>query len=475
MSAGRPLRVFFATSEVAPLVKVGGLGDVARALPRALAGRGHDVRLFLPGYAGLPDGRRVGTVAVAAGASRAEFTVDDLGDHDGVRYLTLRTPQHPDWERPEGYVEKDLSSFVLFSRAVAELAVRSATPPDAVHCNDWHVGHVPAYLRTLDAAPRTVMTIHNLAYQGLFPHDKADELDLTRYGTGNLLAQGIRYADAVTTVSGRYRDETLAPAHGVGMQGLLRARGEDYHGILNGVDYDDFDPATDPHLPAPFDVRDLAGKAVAKRVLQRRSGLDTDPDVPLFAFVGRLVDQKGVDLLLEGIDEIAALGLQLVVVGVGAEYERAMHRAARYHPNVAYHPDSGEAVARLAYAGSDAFLAPSRFEPCGLAPLIALRYGSVPVVRRVGGMAETVAATGLGFSFDGYRAPDLVALLAEVVARRADRGTWARLRERGMRARFSWDEAAGRYEELYVRVPVGVGAPAQGTGREDDSGAGQPT
>ncbi|MEW2383586.1 glycogen synthase [Micromonospora sp. NPDC047707] len=444
-----PLRVLFATSEVAPLVKVGGLGDVAQALPKALAARGHRVDLVLPGYAGLPAGRPVGTVPVAAGRVRARFHVTDLGDHDGVRYLTLGSDAHPDWERPEGYVERHLASFVLFSRAVAELATHPAHRPDAVHCNDWHVGHVPAELRRRPAAPRSVLTIHNLAYQGLFPYDKATELGLTGYGTGNLLAQGIRYADAVTTVSPRYRDETLTPAHGSGLHHLLRSRGGDYHGILNGVDYHHFDPSTDRFLPARYDVDDLAGKAVNRAALQRASGLPVDPDVPLFAFVGRLVPQKGVEALLEGIDEIAALGIQLVVVGTGAGYERAFVRAARWHPGVAFHPDSREAAARLAYAGSDAFLAPSRYEPCGLAPLIALRYGSVPVVRRVGGMAETIGESGLGIAYDGDRPADLVAAVRAAVTRHADTAGWAALRDRGMRARFTWDDAARRYEALY--------------------------
>lgn len=471
MSGDERLRIFFATSEVAPLVKVGGLGDVAQALPRTLARRGHDVRLFLPGYVGLPAGRTVGHIPVAAGRTSAVFEIADLGDHEGVRYFTLRADQHRDWERPEGYVERHLASFVLFSRAVGKLAFRPGEQPDAVHCNDWHVGHIPAYLHTREDRPRTVLTIHNLAYQGLFPHDKAVELDLTRYGTGNLLAQGIRHADAVTTVSGRYRDETLGPAHGSGLHGLLRARGGDYLGILNGVDYDEFNPAVDRHLPARYDVDDLAGKAVAKQALQERSNLPVDPDVPLVAFVARLVSQKGVESLLEGIDEIAALDLQLVVVGLGAEFEAAFHRVARYYPHIAFHPDSGESIARLAYAGSDAFLAPSRFEPCGLAPLIALRYGSVPIVRHVGGMVQTVAQTALGFHFDGDRPDDLISVLRTVLRRYADQAAWGELRDRGMRARFSWEEAAGHYERLY-RGEVTAPRRAVTTGDEDGAGGG---
>jgi len=457
-----PLRVHFATSEVSPLVKVGGLGDVAQALPKALAGRGHRVDLFLPRYTGLPRGRKVAELDVAAGTARVRFEVADQGEYDGVRYHTVGTADQLPWDRPEGYVEKDLASFVLFSRAVARMSMRHGWRPDAVHCNDWHVGHVPAYLRSLNAPCRTVLTIHNLAYQGLFQHSMAGELGLTEYGVGNLLAEGITHADAVTTVSDRYRDETLSPLRGCGLDGLLRQRGDDYSGVLNGVDYDQFDPGTDPHLPARYDLGDLAGKAVCKVELQRTSGLPVDPAVPLFAFVGRLVKQKGVELLLESIDELAALDAQFVFVGRGDRFERIFARAARFYPNIAFHPDSREPVARLAYAGSDLFLAPSEFEPCGLAPLIALRYGSVPVVRRVGGLVQTVADPGLGLSFAGNDRAQLRGTLRDGIERYRGGQEWARLRDRAMRARYTWDEAAASYERLYR--PSGAG-PEEGRSR----------
>ncbi len=445
------LRVFFATSEAYPLVKVGGLGDVSYALPRSMARRGHRVLVFLPRYTGLPAGTRLGELTVRTGSVADVFEVAEQGEYGGVRYYTVGRPDGAAWDPPEGYVEKDLYSYVLFSRAVAQLAVHPDWRADVVHCNDWHVGHVPAYLRTLAAPCRTLMTIHNLFYQGHFHNDEAVELGLADYGTGNLLAQGIAHADVVTTVSRRYRDETLTPAHGFGLQDLLRSRGEDYHGLLNGIDYGEFDPATDPHLVANYDVHDVTGKAANKAALQRTCGLPEDRGVPLFAFVGRLVRQKGVELLLDGIDEIATLDIQLVVVGRGALYERAFQRATRHYRNVAVRLDSGETAARLAYAGSDAFLAPSEFEPCGLAPLIGLRYGSVPVVRRVGGMAETVAETGLGFAFDGGSVADLMTAMRTLVSHHADPTTWARLRERGMLARFSWDDTAASYEQLYRR------------------------
>lgn len=446
------LRVHFATSEVFPLVKVGGLADVASALPKALAQRGHDMQLFLPGFAGLAPGEPVLRLTVDAGRAAETFDVSYQGVYDQVRYYTVGLAGGRRWDPPEGYVEKDLASYVLFSRAVAELAVRPPWRADVVHCNDWHVGHLPAYLRTLDGAGASLMTIHNLAYQGLFTGDQAGELGLARYGTGNLLAQGIAHADLVTTVSGRYRDETLTPRHGAGLHDVLRSRGADYLGVLNGLDYDEFDPSTDPHLVERFDAAHPDGKAANKEHLQAISGLRPDPDRPLFAFVARLVGQKGADLVMEALDEIEQLGVDLVVLGRGADYEVSFRRAARFHPWLSYVEDSGEKEARLAYAGSDAFLAPSRYEPCGLAPLIALRYGSVPVVRRTGGMADTIGAGDLGFAFDGYDTASLVDAMREALAAYRMPERWAALRHRGMSAEFGWDAAAQQYEDLYRRA-----------------------
>lgn len=471
----RPLRVFFVTSEVFPLIKVGGLADVSSALPKALAGRGHDVRLFLPHYTGLPRGERVLQLTVDAGEVAETFDVAHQGSVGQVQYYTVGPAGGRHWDPPEGYVEKDLSSYVLFSRAVAELAVRpryrlGPGQVDVVHCNDWHVGHVPPYLRSISgpgAACRSLMTIHNLVYQGLFTDEQADVLGMSRYGTGNLLAQGIAHADLVTTVSEGYRDETLTARLGAGLHEVLRSRGGDYHGVLNGVDYDEFDPASDPYLVQCYDAEHMDGKAANKLHLQAISGLRPDPARPLFAFVARLVGQKGVDLVLEALDDLDRLGVDLVVLGRGAEYEVSVRRAARYHPWLSYLEASSEKDARLAYAGSDAFLAPSRYEPCGLAPLIALRYGSVPVVRRTGGMADTIGGGygRLGFTFDDCTPDGLLGAVQEVLTTYRTPDRWAALRRRGMRAEFRWDTAAARYEQLYrlsLRRPGPTPEPSPG-------------
>ena len=447
------LTVFFATSEVFPLVKVGGLADVSHALPSALARLGHEVSVFLPRYRTLPTGDVLAQLGVRANNVREKFELAAQGTFEGVRYYTLGFSDGRPWDPPEGYVEKDLTNYVLFSRAVADLALQPDWRADVVHCNDWHVGHVPAYLRTIDGPrPRTVLTIHNLNYQGLFEPEIASALGVTSYGAGNLLSQGITGADVVTTVSPRYRDETLTPLFGAGLHDVLAARDADYHGVLNGVDYTEFDPSTDQHLTARYDVDDLDGKARNKQHLQRTSGLPVDPEVPVFSFIARLVPQKGIDVLIESLDEIGELGAQLVVVGRGEDYEVILRRAADYHPWLAYYPDSSEATARPVYAGSDLFLAPSAYEPCGLAPLIALRYGAVPIVRETGGLIDTVADTGLGFSFARNTIRELVGAMRTAVDRYHQRAEWAELRERGMRERFSWDQAAERYVRLY-RAP----------------------
>lgn len=465
----QPLRIFFVTSEVFPLIKVGGLADVASALPKALAGRGHEVRLFLPRYTGLPRGEPVLRLRVGAGSVAETFEVAHQGRFGQVRYYTVGPADGRHWDPPEGYVERDLSSYVLFSRAVADLAVhpryrRCLGQADVVHCNDWHVGHLPAYLRGISepgTGCRSLMTIHNLVYQGLFTDEQAEVLGMSRYGTGNLLGQGITHADLVTTVSERYRDETLTARLGAGLHDVLRSRGDDYHGVLNGVDYDEFDPASDPHLVQRYDAAHPDGKAANKQQLQAISGLRPDPARPLFAFVARLVGQKGVDLVIEALDAIDQLGVDLVVLGLGAEYEVSVRRAARYYPWLSYLEASSEKDARLAYAGSDAFLAPSRYEPCGLAPLIALRYGSVPVVRRTGGMADTIGGGygQLGFTFDDFTQDGLLGAMRDALVTYRTPDHWAALRGRGMSAEFRWDTAAARYELLYrlsLQRPAGT-------------------
>ena len=452
------MRIFFAAGEAAPLVKVGGLGDVTSALTKELARHGHEVWLLIPRYRGLPRTDPIWRTRVRFAGTEVAVDVSGAGTHHGVGYLAVGYPSGLEWLGSGGYQDGGVLPYLLLSRAVAEFARHPDWPGDVLHCHDWQFAHAVAYLaRSADpgAGCRTVLTIHNLAYQGRLPARLAADLRRAGYPEDTLLAQGISCADVVTTVSGRYREETLTPAHGNGLDPLLNGRGADYRGILNGLDYDEFNPATDPYLPFHYDVENLAGKAQDKAELQRISGLPGRPDVPVLGFVGRLVRQKGPELLLAAADRLAGRGVQLVVVGRGAEFEAAFEQARERCPDLAFHPDSSEQMARLLYAGSDLLLAPSAFEPCGLAPLIALRYGSVPVVHHIGGMAETVGDTRLGFSFADYAVDPFVQAITGALAHWRAGPAWRVRQAAGMRARFGWDDAIAGYLRAYH--PAGRG------------------
>ena len=469
----RPLKVLFAIAEAYPFIKVGGLADVGASLPKALARHGHDVRLMLPGYSCVGAGETVASFEVPMGPGMERVHIARHGMHGGVDVYTARSKSYFDRDMVYGgYEDDNVAPFVLFCKAVVEFAASLEWKPDIIHCNDWHLGLVPQYARSGDHRAdldrtRTMLTIHNLAYQGHFGPE-TEALTGLNDGESNMLARGIAFADVVNTVSRSYRDEILTVEHGMGMDGLLRSRMDDFYGILNGVDYEEFNPRWDPHIAARYDGTFITGKRENKAILQQRSGLVLDPDVPLLAMVTRLVDQKGVDLLCGAVDEIAALEAQVVIMGQGDEhYERELEEAVSRHAGtVAYHATSEEPLARQVYAGSDLFLAPSTFEPCGLGPLIALRYGSIPVVRRTGGLAETIQdytrhpEFGLGFTFARRSSQALVraATKALEIYRRKDE--WRALQKRAMSANFSWEDAAREYEHLYEQALAGHRATA---------------
>jgi starch synthase len=457
-----PLKILFAVAEASPFAKVGGLADVGAALPRALARRGHEVALVLPGYPGLYRGKEACSIWTPLGRRLEKVVFCDHGTHERVAVYSAQHEQSFGRDLVYGYPDDD-ERFILFSKAVAAFAARSRPVPDVVHVNDWHTALVPQYAREgrfRDALARSaiVLTVHNLDYQGpLRPETKA-LIGLRSEPDGTLLGRGIACADAINTVSRRYCEEILTPEHGRGLDGLLRSRAEDLLGILNGVDYAVFDPSVDPYIVARYDGSALERKGLNKLALQERSSLKRDVDVPLLSMVARLVDQKGLDLVCSSLDRIVQLGAQAVVVGAGdGRYEKALAAAAARHPGaIAYRRDSGESAARLVYAGADLFLAPSRFEPCGLGPLIALRYGTIPVVRRTGGLAETISdyrvdpGTGLGFTFVAKYREHLMQAVRAALALYGQPRRWERLQRRAMAADFSWEVAAAEYEELYL-------------------------
>jgi starch synthase len=476
------IEILFVASEVAPWSKTGGLGDVAAALPRALAARGHAVTIVSPRY-GFVDARgagftrREGVVRVrgapvtawARKGNPAVWLVEDerlFGNRRGIYGEHGR--DYPD----------NAERFAFLARAALALPAATGTRPRIVHANDWQTGLVPFLLRREHAedphlaGARTVFTIHNLAYQGVFPKDVVPHLglpwDVFRvegmefYDQLSFMKAGLVFADALTTVSPTYAREIRTPEGGQGLDALLRQRAADLHGILNGIDVAEWDPATDPHLPAHYTARALAGKARCKAALQRELGLPVRADAPLAAIVSRLTEQKGFDLLVGALPELLARDAQLVVLGSGeARYREALGRAAvARRGQMALRIGFDEGLAHRIEAGADVFLMPSRFEPCGLNQLYSLRYGTVPVVRAVGGLEDTVEdydgwQRGTGFKFREYTPAAF-----SVAARRAldvhrDRRAWRGLVHRGMAEDYSWDRSAASYEAVYRALVPG--------------------
>jgi starch synthase len=456
---GRSLRMLIASAEMYPFAKIGGLADVVGALPKQLASMGHDVRVVIPAYRGL-GGEPELTFELTFGNLPQHVVVRRLATQHGVEVLTVGAPGWFDRATPYGYQDEDVLPFVFFGLAVTAYAARSPWRPDVIHANDWHCGLIAqlaregAYREDLDGVG-VVFTIHNIAYQG--PLGAATDRLIGLSSWESMLARGIAFADKITTVSGRYLEEVLTPAGGAGMHELLRARRDDAIGILNGVDYTEFSPERDPWLPTRYDGSFIVGKRQNKEALQRCSGLDLEPRRPMFGVVARLVPQKGVGLLCRAVDELVARGGQLVVMGTGERrYRTALRVAAAKHPrSVAFHDTADEGLARLVYAGSDLFLAPSTYEPCGLTPLISLRYGTIPVVRRTGGMADTVVdyaedpARGLGFTFGARRVDGMLAAADKALAVYHHADEWQRLQHRAMAADFSWRRPAAEYVALY--------------------------
>ena len=482
--ARRRTKILFVTSELYPLIKTGGLADVSASLPAALQAQGLDVRILLPGYAGvmaqLPHTRK------AAFISNVSSYYPDC---------TLRTARVPDSAVPLLL----LDSPVLYDHAggpyqdsagvdlphnylrfgllgqVAALLAGDQSPltwrPDIVHCNDWQSALAPAYLHfMLGNKPPSIMTIHNLAFQGIFPADTLLWLGLPPesfqmngveyYGSVSFLKAGLFYADRITTVSPTYANEIQQQPLGMGLQGLLTTRRDDLLGIVNGVDANAWNPATDPHIDTHYALNDLSNKQRNKRALQQRMGLTVDADAPLFGIVSRLTLQKGIDLIVQIVPELVAKGGQLAILGSGdAANETALLQFAKQFPGkVAVKIGFDEGLSHLITAGIDLFLMPSRFEPCGLNQMYSQRYGTVPIVSNTGGLADTVIdanaatiATGSasGIVLDDLSAVAMTAAIDRALAYFHDDSIWPRLQRGGMQRDFSWAASAQRYIDLY--------------------------
>ncbi len=471
------MNVLFVAAEVAPLIKTGGLADVAGALPAALRGAGHDVRVVMPYYRqlrerGVPVEGPIAATFLYTGERAEELRVWRVAESVTPTYL-LEIPAA--FERGSIYGDRDDDRrFTLFARGVLALMQQlrevEGWQPDVVHNHDWHAALVANYIKTYYAYTfghvATVFTIHNLAYQGQFSAETLSVAGVSDRGliengmgqgienTFNFMGRGIVFSDVVTTVSPTYAQEIMTSEYGERLDGVLRGKRDRVTGILNGIDGDAFSPASDPHLAAAYTVEDMRGKLECKAALQQEMGLTVDNELPLFGIVSRLVDQKGIDLLDAAIPwMMSQTDAQLVVLGSGnSGLQNALQRHALAHPTrIGVHIGFDAALAQRVFAGSDAFLMPSRFEPCGLGQMIALQYGSVPIVRATGGLNDTVREgwDGNGFVFHQFETRHFIDAMERALLAYRDRDSWSILRERGMREDNSWTNAAARYVRVY--------------------------
>ncbi len=481
MNNSNPLNIFLATAEYAPLAKSGGLADVSAALSEYLHGAGHDVRVLMPFYSTLDRSNLdvqpvegLQNLTMKVGPWDIEYAVDRGTFANGTSVYLLRCPAL--FDRPGLYTADadEHLRFILLSRAAIELCQRMQFAPDIFHCHDWHTALIPLYLKTvyswdrLFASTKSVMTIHNIGYQGMFPAAIAADLGLGysqhqlhqddfAAGVINFLKTGLLHADLLTTVSPTYAHEIQGEEYGMGLDGILRDRRHALIGILNGVDHREWDPATDPLIPANYSADDLSGKAVCKQQLLQELGLP-DTRQPLIGIVSRLVTQKGFDLLERALPFLLShRGFSLAVLGSGEpRYEQffeSMQQHARHR--VSFYRGYNNKLAHWIEAGSDMFLMPSRYEPCGLNQMYSLKYGTVPIVRATGGLADSVEpinprnGTGTGVLFDHYDESGVAWAIDTALDLYDNKPLWNRIIQNGMSMDFSWQQQGAQYVTLF--------------------------
>lgn len=477
------MRILFATSEAAPLIKTGGLADVSGALPAALHQMGVDVRVLLPGYPqvlkALPSLQQVAHFDCLPDCHCPGVNLL-LGEMpNGVPILVVECPEL--YQRGGGPYQDEhrvdwidnAQRFGLLSKIAATLGCADSPlewKPDVVHCNDWQTGLAPAYLHFANDAAPCVMTVHNLAFQGIFPQQTMVELGLPAacfqmegvefYGSLSFLKAGLYYAKHITTVSPSYAREIQSAALGFGLQGLLASRREMLTGIVNGIDTEEWNPAADPNLVQPYDAADLRGKSANKRELQRRMGLAIDPEVPLFGLVSRFTQQKGLDVVLETASQLMAFPAQLALLGSGdpAMQRTVLELSHHYSGRMGAFVGFDEGLSHLIEAGADIFLMPSRFEPCGLNQMYSQRYGTPPIVNATGGLIDTVVdcneaslvrGDACGFVMNSMDASGLLDAAQRAVATYHDKETWRKLQLNCMARDFGWDQSAAAYHRIY--------------------------
>ena len=471
------MRVLYVASEAVPFSKTGGLADVVGALPKFIRQLGHEAVVLIPKYRGVASIKTLlPSVTIPLGNSLKFCAIDEAESVEGVRFFLVDFPDFYDREELYRHSGKDYPDnaerFALLSLAALEFAKRAPLPPQVIHCNDWQTALVPVYLKTLYrndsffAKTRTLLTIHNLAYQGVFPRSTMPRLGLPPelydteqmefYGNINLLKAGIVFADKLSTVSEKYSQEILTAEFGCGLEGILQKRAKDLAGILNGVDYTQWNPEQDPWLVSNYSAEDLQGKQQCKIDLLNQFGIQNSQDRPLIGIISRMADQKGFDLLQAIADAMVRDGFSMVVLGTGEErYTQFFLSLQERHPDyVGARISYDEWLAHKIEGGADLFLMPSRFEPCGLNQIYSLKYGTVPVVRATGGLDDTIqdysqSPHGNGFKFDRYAPDELLATARRALEVYRTPARWKELVKNGMKRDFSWHRSAQRYAELY--------------------------
>jgi starch synthase len=475
-------KILFVTSEAYPLIKTGGLADVCSSLPKALTELGQDVKVILPKYPSL---KTVGEVHFLCSLRIDNHAVSIFETIIPDSHVVAWLVDCPDFFNTLGnpYLDEqglpwvnNAARFALFCRVAVEVAMDKVNrnwKPDIVHCNDWQSGLVPALLSMETDRPKTVFTIHNMAYQGLYPMQSVYSLNLPGqlwnpnglefHGMLSFIKGGIAYADRITTVSPTYALEIQTPTFGYGLEGLLSYRRDNLVGIINGIDTHEWNPEIDPHIPQHYNVHSLHEKRINKMELQKRLNLPVNDHVPLFGLIGRLVEQKGIDMVIDCLPEMVELPMQFVLLGNGDKsFEQRLQNLARLYPDkIVISINYDESLAHLIEAGSDIFLMPSRFEPCGLNQMYSQRYGTIPIVRRTGGLADTVIDTlpeslsnhsATGIVFKEAHAGALLEAIKRTILLYHNHDIWRQMQTNAMNRDFSWRNSAEQYSKLYHSI-----------------------
>ena len=484
----RALKVLIATPEAIPFAKTGGLADVTGALPKVLQGLGCEVRLIMPFYRQIQESGEKAEikdtgiqVSVSLGFRELSVPVFQSSANNVPAYFLKRDEYYDRkylYTMPDGDYFDNAERFILFSRAVVEAIKKLNFKPDIIHCHDWQTGLISAFLKTIYkndqffADTKTVFTIHNIAYQGQFPqshfpltglpHEIFTPDGIEFWGNMNLLKAGIVFSDIITTVSEKYSKEIQTPEFGYGLEGILMAKKDNLFGVLNGVDYDDWSPEKDKFIISKYDYKDLSGKAKCRQDLLKEYSLNLSDDAPVIGIISRLADQKGFDILSQAMEELMSMNIGIVVLGTGEKkyHDLFAELAKKYPKKLGVKITFDNKIAHKIEAGSDMFLMPSKYEPCGLNQIYSLKYGTIPIVRATGGLDDTIddydpkVAEGNGFKFNEYSSKALIVKVNKALEAFSDKKEWKKLVLNAMQQDFSWERSAKRYVELYKRLMI---------------------